>query len=851
MALFSSEVSEAVKRLAAKSYATQEERDELLARIENADGVRAKDVVWMLFRPDRALRDSGTRVLTKTRDPETLDVFLSESKGKPEQALRAAAAALFALGLQGLDARFVQLLAPPAKETKDTRETQEAVRRLLAEAPPSKQLEPLLWQLASAGSADDRMPFLNKVGASHLPPMKFSYRGATVTMLSAWPGGAYFIPALAAEHHDVVRDKAIEVLATRAPQHALDLLIEVLPHAGYGLQQIIVDAMTRTAAGQGVAFAEKLLPALASGDAGTRTAVLKILLGIGDPAGVIKRYIRFSASLAGFVRDRALESLREFGPALVDPVVELLHDPDPDIRSGAIAVAGAFEDVRIVPATIELLRDEDWWIRISAADMLGRLKDPRAVEPLVAALGDAEMKWAAVEALGRIGDQRALPALGRMLADPSPDVRIEVMLALKNFKHPQVHNAITSVAQNDPERGVRTQAIEILDELALADHKSQAGVDAIRKAALAVSGAKGEPRLNTMLIATRNQGASDFHLAVGQPPIVRLSADLLRAQGEPFTAAHTEAMLKEVLTEKQWETLETLNQIDFCYVIPQGGRYRANVFYDHRGYNAVFRVIPEKPPTIVELGLPVHLAEIADYHQGLVLVCGPSGSGKSTTLAALVNLFNETRSDHILTMEDPVEFVHPFKNCLINQREVGTHTVSFARALRAALREDPDVIVIGELRDNESISLALTASETGHIVLGTLNSTSAPKAIDRILSSFPADEQPQIRASLSESLKYCIAQRLLPAKEGRRQVAAFEVLKGTSNIGTMIRDEKTYQIYSAMQIGRSLGMQTFDEALKDLLRRDQITAETAYMAALKKEDFELMVSADFIAKGKM
>ncbi|HEY4639778.1 MAG TPA: PilT/PilU family type 4a pilus ATPase, partial [Thermoanaerobaculia bacterium] len=393
-------------------------------------------------------------------------------------------------------------------------------------------------------------------------------------------------------------------------------------------------------------------------------------------------------------------------------------------------------------------------------------------------------------------------------------------------------------------------AVEILDELAQGDQKSRGQVDAIRKAALAVSNTQGEPRLNTMLIATRNQGASDFHLAVGSPPIVRLAADLLRAQGDPFTAAQTEAMLREVLTPAQWSALETLHQLDFCYVIPQGGRYRANVFFDHRGYNGVFRVIPDKPPTIIELGLPAQLAEIAGYHQGIVLVCGPSGSGKSTTLAALVNLFNETRNDHIVTMEDPVEFIHPFKNCLVNQREVGSHTGSFARALRAALREDPDVIVIGELRDNESISLALTAAETGHIVLGTLNSTSAPKAIDRILSSFPADEQPQIRASLSESMKYCIAQRLLPAKEGRKQVAAFEVLKGTSNIATMIRDEKTYQIYSAMQIGRSLGMQTFDEALKDLLRRDQISPETAYLAALKKEDFEPMVSADFIARGK-
>jgi twitching motility protein PilT len=262
--------------------------------------------------------------------------------------------------------------------------------------------------------------------------------------------------------------------------------------------------------------------------------------------------------------------------------------------------------------------------------------------------------------------------------------------------------------------------------------------------------------------------------------------------------------------------------------------------------NAVFRVIPEKPPTIQELGLPPHLAEIADYHQGLILICGPSGSGKSTTLAALVNLFNETRTHHILTMEDPVEFVHPFKNCLINQREVGTNTGSFARALRAALREDPDVIVIGELRDNESVSLALTAAETGHIVLGTLSSTSAPKAIDRLISSFPIEEQPQIRASLSESLKYVIAQRLLPAKEGRRLVACFEVLKGTMNIANMIRDEKTFQIHSAMQIGRSQGMQTFDEALRDLIKREKITPETAYMAASKKEDFEAFVPAEFL-----
>ncbi|MBV8543317.1 MAG: hypothetical protein JO088_01120, partial [Acidobacteria bacterium] len=268
MALFSNEVSDAVKRLAAKSYATPEERDELLSRVESADGVRARDVVWMLFRPDRALRDSAARVLPRIRDAETLDVFLAESKGKPEQALRAAAATLFAMGLPGIDARLVQLLAPPPKETKETRELQDAVRRLLAEAPMSRQLEPVLWQLASSGGADDRMPFLNKLASIEIDE----------NAARRWR-------RMAADPIAAVRDKAIEVLAAKAPQHSLDLLIEALPRAGYAVQQTIVEAMTKLAAGQGAAFADRLLPALASGDAATRTAVLKILLGIGDPAG--------------------------------------------------------------------------------------------------------------------------------------------------------------------------------------------------------------------------------------------------------------------------------------------------------------------------------------------------------------------------------------------------------------------------------------------------------------------------------------------------------------------------------------------------------------------------------------
>lgn len=827
MALFQSGTKDLLKRLANKEYATTEERDELLAKAGAAEDLRARDVVWTLFRPDRAIRDAGASWLQRLRDAETLAVFLTEAKGKPEAAFRAATTVLFALGLPGLEAEIPRLLAP-AKETKEALELQELARRLLLEAPASRATEQLLWQLSGSVRGEDRATFVSKLAT--LEPDERT--------LPRWQ-------KLATDADPVVRDKALEVLAARAPASSTALFVQLLPVVGYATQQVLIAALTRAAATQPPEFADQLLPLVASGDAGTRTAVLKILMGMQNRSDVVKRYIRFTKTLAGFVRDRALESIRMLGDQVLGPTIELLSDPDEELRAAAIAVASIFEDPRLVPATILLLKDPDWWIRIAAAETLGRLKDPRAVEALVEALADPDLRWAAVEALGHIADPRALNALGRMLGDSQVNVRIEVMQALRNFKHPQVTQALSRMASSDPERAVRMRALDILEEIAVRD-QVDANDGALRSDALAARSREGEPKLHSYLINTRNSGASDFHLSVGQPPIVRMAADLLRAHGEAFTPAQTAAMLREILSEAQWEVLQRERQLDFCHFIPQAGRYRANLFLDHRGLNAVFRVIPEKPPTMSELGLPPHLAEIAGYHQGLVLVCGPAGSGKSTTLAALVNLFNETRNDHILTMEDPVEFVHPFKSCLINQREVGTHTGSFARALRAALREDPDVIVIGELRDNESVSLALTAAETGHIVLGTLSSTSAPKAIDRIISSFPVDEQPQIRASLSESLKYIIAQRLLPAKEGRRQVAAFEVLKGTMNIANMIRDEKTFQIHSAMQIGRSQGMQTFDEALRDLIRRDQISAETAYMAAAKKEDFEAFVTPEFL-----
>ena len=823
MAIFQSDAKILLKRLADKAYGSTQERDQLLAQLGQVEGLGARDVAWMLFRPDRAYRDVVVGLLKRIADPETTDVVLGECKGKPEAAIRAAAATLLTLGIPGTEQRLVQLL----KTAKP--DVQELVRRLLLDAQVTPGLEPVLWQLATSGAPESRLAFLTRLATGRVD----------ARTLPHWQ-------RLARDPDKAIRDKAIAVVAQHDPRGSVDLLVEQLPLVDYATQQYLVKALTAAAAGQGPEFADRLLPLMAAGEASTRSAVLNILVGMPNRRDVVKRYVVFSKSLAGWARDRALESMSAFGDDLLEPTVELLQDPDEEVRASALQVATSFEDPRILPATVGLLKDPDWWIRITAAETLGRLKDPRAVPALVEALQDAETRWSAVEALGRIGDVKAAPALSELLQDPAPEVRIEVIQALGRFDHPQMLQFVRNVAKSDESRAVRTRALELAQEMAARGNQELADEDALKKAAFAARTGQDEPKIHALLVATRNTGASDLHVSIRQPPVLRLGGDLVRAQGEPFTKEQADALLREILSEQQQEILDRTHQLDFCHFVPNAGRYRGNVFVDQSGLNAVFRVIPERPPTMADVGLPAHLAEIAEYHQGLVIVCGPSGSGKSTTLAALVNLVNETRHDHVLTIEDPVEFVHPFKNCLVNQREVGSDTQSFARALRAALREDPDIIVIGELRDNESVSLALTAAETGHIVLGTLNSTSAAKAVDRLIASFPADEQGQVRTGLSESLKYVIAQKLLPAKEKRKQVAVFEVLKNTLAVANMIRDGKTFQIPSAMQIGRSLGMQTFDEALKNLHSAGRLTGEVAYRAAQKKEDFEAFVSREFI-----
>jgi twitching motility protein PilT len=341
--------------------------------------------------------------------------------------------------------------------------------------------------------------------------------------------------------------------------------------------------------------------------------------------------------------------------------------------------------------------------------------------------------------------------------------------------------------------------------------------------------ASGEDReaLVEILKAAVSQRASDIHIHAGAPLIQRVDGQLVVGKEGTLDADYTARLVVSVLTPKQRELFAEHGEIDFCYTLDGVGRFRANIFQQQRGVDGVFRHISPEPPSLEELGLPQSLAKFTNYHQGMVLVTGPAGCGKSSTMAALVDLINEERREHILTIEDPIEFLHSSKRCLVNQRSVHSHTESFARALRAALREDPDVIVIGELRDLETISLALSAAETGHFVLGTLHTNSAIRTLNRLIGAFPANQQAQIRMMISESLRAVISQRLIRRADGPGRVAALETLVVTRAIGNLIRENKTFQIQSILQTGASQGMGLLEDAVKALVAAGTVTPEEA------------------------
>ena len=351
-------------------------------------------------------------------------------------------------------------------------------------------------------------------------------------------------------------------------------------------------------------------------------------------------------------------------------------------------------------------------------------------------------------------------------------------------------------------------------------------------------------KIDTYFRETKDRGASDLHMIIGFPPMLRLRGELIPTEHPILTAESNRDFLFEMLTENQRSTLENHRDFDMAYELEGVARFRCNFLYQQRGIGAVFRLIPTDILTLEQLQLPPVLKTIAMLKRGLVLVTGPTGSGKSTTLAAIINYINEMRDAHIITIEDPLEFVHSNKKCLFTQREIGTHALSFADALKVAGREDPDIILVGEMRDTTTISLALTCAELGILVFGTLHTNNAAKTIDRIINVFPADQQEQTRTMLAESLSAVVAQQLLKTKDGSGRCAAIEILIGSPALATSIREGKISQINSIIQTGSASGMQSMDQHLLQLIKESRITARAAYEKAIDKKIFETMMGKE-------
>jgi len=349
-------------------------------------------------------------------------------------------------------------------------------------------------------------------------------------------------------------------------------------------------------------------------------------------------------------------------------------------------------------------------------------------------------------------------------------------------------------------------------------------------------------RIDAFLKLGLAQGCSDVHLSVGVPPMLRMNGDLMPIKFRQLSETELETYILEILTKNQQEMLEQGHDLDFSYVGEEGGRFRVNVFRKITGYGAVFRFIPGDVPTLESLDVPDILTKFCDYHQGMVLVTGSTGTGKSTTLAAMINHLNHTRNVNIISLEDPIEFVHPSKNCQVVQRELGTHLTSFADGVRSAMREDPDVILVGELRDAETISMAMTAAETGHLVLGTLHTTSAVKTIDRVIDALPGELREQTKAFLSMSLKAVVTQVLCKTPDGRGRRAVLEILVNNRAIAKLITTDQTHQIPSQLQTGRDLGMQLMDQALLDAINKKQVDPDDAYRFASDKRKFARFVT---------
>jgi len=634
-----------------------------------------------------------------------------------------------------------------------------------------------------------------------------------------------------ARHEDSdVRAQSLYTLGEIGSAEHVELLLNGIRDPDIHIRQSALKATIHISRKEGIDIASLISQLMADDDVNVRRAGAQILGEVRAPElyGKIFDYLQDSD---WWVREMVANSLSKIKDERVFPaVVDLLNHPDPSLRRYALDILISIGNKNAIRDIIKLLKDPDWWVRERAVTALGKLGDAPIVDLVANLLDIPELTRVAANALGELGSPAAVQPLLNHLDQADTESCLAILNALEKIKAIDAVPILERYLRHS-NRDIRNKTKEVLAHLRVS--RRQPGETG------PVWGDRELSILDTMLMEVRDQGGKDLFLVTNQPAIARFNEDLVPISREQLTQDQILSMASTILTPEQDQRFQTTWELDFSYAIEGGGRFRGNMLRHSEGLNLVLHALPNQIPVLDDLKLPDFVHRLAELDRGLVLVTGPAQSGKTTTLSAVINRINETRQENILTIEDPIEFIHEGRNSLITQREIGRHTTGFARALRAGLREDPDVIFLSDLADAEVISLVLEAAETGHYVLAALESLSTLKALSYMIHSFPETRQNRIRTMISEALRAVVSQRLVPRRDGNGFVAATEILVNTGNVRGLIRYDRLFQVPAVMASSPARGMISMDQSLIRLIRDDVISRDEAYVLALDKDQFEL------------
>lgn len=635
---------------------------------------------------------------------------------------------------------------------------------------------------------------------------------------------------------NAVRLAVLDATAQIAQDNVLPILLEALSHQRIDVRTRAAEVLAELGTGGKVDVARTIIWLLRSRDTNVRRLAVEVAKKVGDPNGELApKLLRFLRDEDWWVRERVMDALAEMsGEGLTRHLVAYLKDPSDVVRRFAVGGLVRLKDARAIGAIVNsAMNDTDWWVREQAIVALGELGDKRSIPYLLQVMNTHPTeKLVCIEALSALEAKEAAPKVAECLKDEDPSIRLAAIRCLGVLGDRSTAPLLETLGR-DASFAVRTAVNELLTRWNLAGEVGSMSSEGSMNA------------LDRLLAAVAQVGADDLLLASGRHPYVKKLGKITQLSKTVLTDEQVRGILFPHLSAVQLTELEQMHDVDFSYEVKARGlRFRGHIFHQMIGISAVFRIVKNEIPDIDKLGLPSIVRTFGSLKNGLVLIGGPTGSGKSTTLAALIDDINRNSSRHIVTIEDPIEVVHSRNKSLINQREVGTHTPSFVSALRSTLRQDPDVLLVGELRDLPTISFAVSAAETGHLVFGTVHTVSADTSVDRLINAFPGGQQQQVRAMLSDTLRAVCCQHLLRTANGKGRALAVEVMLNNDAVANMIRKGKTFQIPSVIATSRELGMQSMDSELIRLLRAGVVTYEEGYMKAMDKKAFEMAANAN-------